>query len=79
MENGVAEILEKVLGHKPNKSEVAGHIADSISSLTENRRIARQEGDAESIKEFSQKIVDLRKEALKLGLDPNDYKGIFRG
>lgn len=78
MESEIVDSLEKVLGHPPTKGEIAQHIADSISALERNRSIARAEGDADAIKEFSLRIRDLRMGALNLGLDPDDYKGIFR-
>ena len=46
-------ILKEALGCNPTILDIAGHYADLISALMQNRRIARESGDAERVSMFT--------------------------
>ena len=72
------EKLGGLLGRKPSLNEIAGHIADRISALEQNRGNFRLDGDVEGIEACNGAIQDLRAQALANGLNRDKYPGLYR-
>ncbi|OGM59954.1 hypothetical protein A3A75_00040 [Candidatus Woesebacteria bacterium RIFCSPLOWO2_01_FULL_39_10] len=75
---GLKESLSEILRRPAQVEDVAGHIADRISALEQNRSSARLDGDAELVAEFSRVIRSLREQARENGLSQDEYPGLYR-
>ena len=75
---GIKEILGGLLGRDITESDIAGHYADRISALEQNRTSAMCEGNTQLMGDFTKKIIELRQEARDNGLDRNRYPGLYR-
>ena len=72
------ENLRGILGRAPNTSDLAGHFADSISALEQNKNNFRLDGDINGIDACNRRIKELRGQALTSGLDRDKYPGLYR-
>lgn len=75
---GLKEYLGEILGRKPVELDVAGHIADRISALEQNRSIALRSGDPDLAQDCTAQIRNLREEAAANNLSRDDYPGLYR-
>lgn len=74
----ITEVLQHMVGGEPTTADIARHVADRISAMEQQQRIARQDGDLELLEAATSQIGLLRSEALDHHLDPNEYPGLFR-
>jgi len=71
------DVLKKVLGREPTQQEIAGDLADRISSMEEQKRIARENGNEEEWKAVTDQIKKIKAEVRAHHFDPNDFQGLY--
>jgi hypothetical protein len=71
------DALKQALKREPTRNEVAGDLADRLSAMEQQQRVARQSGDSDLLQAATDQIKRIKSEVRAQKFDPNDYPGLF--